>query len=792
MGTVPDPLRSAKLALIAASEEENGLEELKSPKHQQKQASIERSSNGYPFSAKVQPAGEHSFDMNHGTEASMPRGEHHCGCDISKSPVFSPGSSSLSKEDRLAAAEPVKNSRQEGNNGCNAKKQALTDSHILMNTAIKDPSAQEDCKIVQSGTGGPLCSQVDDKTIPSSGGVGGVMENKTHNNNSSLLPTPQGAQQVAPTAKETVTGSSDLEKTQVPPLAKEMGLVSDHGLKANVCLDAELRDTKNASSYPSVRTVQEPLPKSNLERSPQTLSHNETAEEALPEVLKFKDTGTMTVQLESRPAEGETISRSLQDAEVQAVASVESRSASTSPSILAAFLRENMPSEAKQKQEQLHIIYRGASGKEHSEIMDNLAVLGQTAPSTGILPKVRIQAPAGAEKWSGAQAVTLQVDLAGKQDAACLSLLDNSEHPCPAASGSTQEISVKGMEVQIADGARSPGSIAQQLLDPSALQNTKPVCQISAHASDQPVVPPQPANLETKLPPCSALSEISSKHQNLGPSATENQLAPLSCPRVLELAKPLVTNATESNQQNQPQIKTLGDVEMGPTGFHVGAKSKTEGTVIHFGPKEQKMNAIGVPAGPQTVGVPVTLQTGQDISPGDNREVEALPGQKLAAGRPESELSSNSALGLLAKIGAKGKESKLAVPAAASSVQPVPSPCKKKKEIKPVPFTKGHVKQSKHVRDVVWDEQGMTWEVYGASLDPESLGVAIQNHLQRQIREHEKLIKAQSAQTRKSISSDTSSNKKLKGRQHNVFRSMLQNFRRPNCCVRPTASSVLD
>jgi len=96
------------------------------------------------------------------------------------------------------------------------------------------------------------------------------------------------------------------------------------------------------------------------------------------------------------------------------------------------------------------------------------------------------------------------------------------------------------------------------------------------------------------------------------------------------------------------------------------------------------------------------------------------------------------------------------------------------------------------VRDVRWDAEGMTWEVYGASLDPESLGIAIQNHLQRQIREHEKLIKAQSSQTRRSISSDTSSNKKLKGRQHRVLQSMLQNFRRPNCCVRPAPSSVLD
>lgn len=134
------------------------------------------------------------------------------------------------------------------------------------------------------------------------------------------------------------------------------------------------------------------------------------------------------------------------------------------------------------------------------------------------------------------------------------------------------------------------------------------------------------------------------------------------------------------------------------------------------------------------------------------------------------------------------KEQKLNVTAAAAQVGLTPG--EKKKQLSA--DSKLQLKQSKRVRDVVWDEQGMTWEVYGASLDPESLGVAIQNHLQRQIREHEKLIKAQSSQTRRSISSDTSSNKKLKGRQHSVFQSMLQNLRRPNCCVRPAPSSVLD
>lgn len=105
---------------------------------------------------------------------------------------------------------------------------------------------------------------------------------------------------------------------------------------------------------------------------------------------------------------------------------------------------------------------------------------------------------------------------------------------------------------------------------------------------------------------------------------------------------------------------------------------------------------------------------------------------------------------------ARGDLHTAALPA---SAQALPNLGENKKQPTPAMEAKVQVKQSKHVRDVVWDEQGMTWEVYGASLDPESLGIAIQNHLQRQIREHEKLIRTQNSQTRKSISSDTSSNK---------------------------------
>ncbi|KAA0722000.1 G protein-regulated inducer of neurite outgrowth 3 [Triplophysa tibetana] len=107
-----------------------------------------------------------------------------------------------------------------------------------------------------------------------------------------------------------------------------------------------------------------------------------------------------------------------------------------------------------------------------------------------------------------------------------------------------------------------------------------------------------------------------------------------------------------------------------------------------------------------------------------------------------------------------------------------PEPAKVKEE------DKGAKQKKDSVHDVVWDEQGMTWEVYGASVDPESLGFAIQSHLQCKIKEHEKLIIAKTS-LRKSSSS--SPGKKKKRRQVNVnFRTMFQNIRRPNCCTRPS------
>ncbi|XP_034782506.1 G protein-regulated inducer of neurite outgrowth 1-like [Acipenser ruthenus] len=106
--------------------------------------------------------------------------------------------------------------------------------------------------------------------------------------------------------------------------------------------------------------------------------------------------------------------------------------------------------------------------------------------------------------------------------------------------------------------------------------------------------------------------------------------------------------------------------------------------------------------------------------------------------------------------------------------------------------------QPEPVREVRWDEKGMTWEVYGASMEVEVLGMAIQKHLEKQIEEHGKqpppqsLPSAQPPPTNPELnraSSVKGALKKAAGvekkrRQRNPFRAVLQNLRRPQCCSR--------
>ncbi|NXL17782.1 GRIN1 protein, partial [Setophaga kirtlandii] len=87
------------------------------------------------------------------------------------------------------------------------------------------------------------------------------------------------------------------------------------------------------------------------------------------------------------------------------------------------------------------------------------------------------------------------------------------------------------------------------------------------------------------------------------------------------------------------------------------------------------------------------------------------------------------------------------------------------------------------IREVSWDEKGMTWEVYGASMEVEVLGMAIQKHLEKQIEEHGRqgVVTPQATRTGSVKGGPRQGEPK---RPPSVFRALLQNVRRPRCCSR--------
>lgn len=81
------------------------------------------------------------------------------------------------------------------------------------------------------------------------------------------------------------------------------------------------------------------------------------------------------------------------------------------------------------------------------------------------------------------------------------------------------------------------------------------------------------------------------------------------------------------------------------------------------------------------------------------------------------------------------------------------------------------------VKEVKWDAEGMTWEVYGASVDPEELGLAIQKHLELQIKETASRAAKLSRQNTNTSSVSCQKRKR-----------MLSSLRPPACCVRTTTA----
>ncbi|XP_061216199.1 G protein-regulated inducer of neurite outgrowth 1 [Neopsephotus bourkii] len=160
------------------------------------------------------------------------------------------------------------------------------------------------------------------------------------------------------------------------------------------------------------------------------------------------------------------------------------------------------------------------------------------------------------------------------------------------------------------------------------------------------------------------------------------------------------------------------------------------------------------------------------------------PGGAAAFTFPKRELGSAAAPCL--QPSTKDAEMQVSMPVETRSVAtgPMTPVAKSPQASYPEVHVKGTVVEEtpEPIREVSWDEKGMTWEVYGASMEVEVLGMAIQKHLEKQIEERQVVVPPQSTRTG-SVKGDPRKGEEPK-RQPSVFRALLQNVRRPRCCSR--------
>ncbi|XP_007105153.2 G protein-regulated inducer of neurite outgrowth 3 [Physeter macrocephalus] len=784
MGTVPDPLRSAKTSPIAASGKEEDLGEVRAASPQPQPAVLGRDTNGLSGG----PA-EPDLSPRTATEALMQASEHGATrpamasagivSEVGKaSPTLnSPGSTRLPGSREPAAPAPRSAAGKDLMHVTSTMPANNQHTHPAVpgdQPTSSLPSGPEDTLARSQRTADG--EQAEKPSCPL-GGIPGKDQVPPY------LPsqeTVQGMVQPAATAAKAFrpapapAGGPDGERQQA---------VCESQTRSCDSPAREIRCSENRAASPTA-----PEPQAVTSVAPQS-SHlpskgsvfppdpEKMLLPAQPQGSRFREVSTMTNQAE--PEIKDAPPRAQQDAGVQAVARVESRSVSTSPSILAAFLKETPAPEPFEQREQLRVVCRGSGRGSHTpELSAGTPAPRGAGPCLGVTPEVHIQSAAA-------------VSAASRGEGKSVSL--------PAEAPSTSSVSVAPGNAQAAckGGGRSAG-MTQVGQEPASGQlwgaNSTALKaslseRLSISAGCQAETSHGLGKVETKPPECAAETTDGPKpdpdwklSNSCGPARRADQSGNLDLTtqgdaREKKLASPQIVGGRDS-----PGVDILDP------------RARAEAKTVLLHPKSRESRGTASAASP----TPSPVRRIQEGSVEENRQPKtaaslSLPSDSMGDSSPSSgkrtpSRSVKASPRRASRVSEFLKEQKLNVTAAAAQVGLTPG--EKKKHLGA--DSRLQLKQSRRVRDVVWDEQGMTWEVYGASLDPESLGVAIQNHLQRQIREHEKLIKAQSSQSRRSISSDTSSNKKLKGRQPSVFQSMLRNFRRPSCCVRPAPSSVLD
>ncbi|XP_057585105.1 G protein-regulated inducer of neurite outgrowth 3 [Hippopotamus amphibius kiboko] len=781
MGTVPDPLRSAKTSLIAASGKEEDLGEGQAASPQPQLAFLCKNTNGFSSTAA-----EPDLSPQTAAEALMQASEHE---------TMQPAMSSPDIVSEVGKASPTLNSP--GNTQlpgsreptapalCSAAGKDLIHATFTMpanqHTRPAIPGDQPNASLPSGPEGTLVESQrtaEGEQPEKSSCPVGGIRGKDQVPCDFPSQETIQGMVQTRDTAVRAFSPAS----TPVGGPEGERQRAVSHS-QTRSC-DSPAREDGCSGNKPPSATTSDTQAVTLVTPQPSHLPSKESmfppGPEAVPlpaqpRVSRFKEASTMTNQAENEIKGASP--RAQQDAEVQAVASVESRSVSTSPSILTAFLKETPAPEQFEQQEQLRVICHGSGGSVSRtlELSNSTLAPREAGQCLGIMPEVHIQTAAAVS--AAFQGASKSVSLPGE-------VLKTSS--INMASSNAQDTCKKdGRSAGMTPVGQEPASRQLPGTNSTSLK-ASPSNQISIHAGHQAETSHGLGKSEMK--PSELAAEATNGHKpycklsnSCGPASRADQSGSLDPgnqgdSREKKPASPQIVREPES-----PGIDILD------------ARARAEADTLLLNPKSQGSGGTASAASP----TPSPVRRSQE-GVEENRQTKtatslSLPSDSMGDSSPGSgkrtpSRSVKASPRRASRVSEFLKEQKLNVTAAAAQVGLTPG--EKKKQLGA--DSKLQMKQSKRVRDVVWDEQGMTWEVYGASLDPESLGIAIQNHLQRQIREHEKLIKSQSSQSRRSISSDTSSNKKLKGRQHSVFQSMLQNFRRPNCCVRPAPSSVLD
>ncbi|KAJ1206115.1 hypothetical protein NDU88_001524 [Pleurodeles waltl] len=781
MGTVPDPQESARTSVEDIIEEKDCLIDPHSKDHERKS---EKNANGVPIpDSKPTPSG--SFDLNC-TSIETPMSQQ--TCDMSKHDLdqtVTPCPASPAEKEFQAVTGSI--------SACGPLQQCILEEHVLSSDRTVGHLTDS-----QASTNTAMPNQQSNKPHPNSPPQA---DNSLANSCRTAinLSADTSLHKAESTRKDdephtSVSQSNVLQVGQTEKLSGKDTSIPDYPQSATSIGDCELNKHQavnqlkgnchtNLQTGPKdeTDTVSCHISSISQESSPRTCTSDtqmsqhalqETPEPDIQTDSKYKNMGTMTHSCSSH------------DAEVQAVAHVESKSVSTSPSILAAYLRENQ-FQLKDREDKVCIIYRGNPRPglpQHGNAFP-MSLHKDMTRNPVITPKVRFRATA-MEVLNPAY-LRLHGRPGMSSDASCKISpnLTKVAYQGPDTSGYPAGMFKGESEAQAMNAARQSQGLPQHPLVAPTLHNVKPAYQINIEANNQNKQPQRPLEINAQPPQFMTGQEMNKRpsHHLLG-VAESNQLRG-------NRAKDYEQSAADGDEERRPFhfkiTNEMGNTQAIITTDIIKPKKEDKPAFLNF--DGDITSNIGATGGQVEEFLQVFIKKEQDKLQEENEQAKRSNSLSLQS-RAASDFSHTSSphTPRLKKAREEKKEQRLA--GSATPEQQGKLHLGKKQSSTKVE-EKG--KETKSVKDVVWDEQGMTWEVYGASMDPEALGIAIQNHLTRQIREHEKMIRAQMKQNRKSVSSDTSS-KKLKGRQNNMFQSLFQNFRRPNCCVHPPSSAVLD